>query len=299
MNYADYIRRRVSTPSNGVITDANIFASVIEGGKCEVTYQVFDSTASFRIGFDDSTLIGYSKVSYPQAIASLVKIGWELLDHGATLVTVTIDGERWVCSREAPMTSQRLRRALEILTTQVALEPNGGVPIWLYVNDEKAQRVWFNSTVRQAGRHAYLGNLGKYLSAVLGAVVQVGERSVQAKAVSTRAEAPTVVSLSCFEAWGCRESPIARLNTIMRTYGLSTYLDMQLSGRDFTLPQLVFTINVGDVVWRFPLYGDNAVSSTAMLSMQTQVENILSSIRLKVRCRLGDVIAQEVRLDLD
>ena len=299
MNYADYIRRRVSTPSNGVITDANIFASVIEGGQCNVTYQVFDSSASFRIVFDDSALIGYSKVSYPQAIASLVKVGWELLEYGATMVTVMIDGECWVCSREAPLTQARLNRALSLLSTQVSIEPNGGVPIWLYVNDDKAQRVWFNSTVRQAGRHAYLGNLGKYLSAVLGAVVQVGERSVQAKALSTRAEAPTVVSLTCFEAWGARASPVARLGVIMRTYGLRTYLEMQLSGKDFTLPQLVFTINIGDVVWRFPLYGDNPISSTAMLSMQSQVENILASIRLKVRCRLGDVIAQEVRLDLD
>ena len=96
MNYAGYLRRRLASLSNGVITDENLFKSAKNGGTFEVSYRVYDPFGTTRVGFGYDSLLAHSGVSYAQGIASIVGAGWELLERGADMVVVAKIGRAHV-----------------------------------------------------------------------------------------------------------------------------------------------------------------------------------------------------------
>lgn len=299
MNYADYLRRRLASPSNGVITDENLFKSTKNGGTFEVTYQVFDPLVTLRIGFGRDSLLGHSPVGYAQGVSTIVGAGWELLDQGADMVVVTLNGFAWTCSKELDITDEYLSFVLATLTDQVCLSANGGVVHWLYVGNQRPRRAWFNSTGNAAHRNAYLASLNRYLSAALGTVVQIGERHQPSKACTYKHDGPTVTSLGNFTRWGCHSGTVKQLGVLLKIHQLETLLEHQALTRNAPgEPTVVISIALGDVSYRFPLYADYPPSRQCLTAVEEQLLQVLRSVRKKVAISIEDLYAQEVRLDI-
>lgn len=74
MNYEEYLRRRISAPSNGLITRVDIYGSVNGGGLFkEVEYRVYDAVSTTTVAFGQESLLGYSEVSRATAYSNLVR----------------------------------------------------------------------------------------------------------------------------------------------------------------------------------------------------------------------------------
>lgn len=300
MNYAEYLRRRLASPSNGVITDENLFKSTKNGGTFEVVYRIYDPLGVLKVGFGYDSLLGHSGVSYAQGIASIVGAGWELLDRGADLVVVAINGVNWTCSREMVLSDDYVSFALNHLTDQVTLYPNGGIGLWLYVGAQPLRRAWFNSTGNAAHRNAYLASLNRYLTSVLGTVVQIGGRKEPARPCSIVRDAPVVSSLGSFQRWGCRPDTLAELHDTISGMNLETLLEQQAASRD-NLPEPILTVKIsmGDICWRFPLYGSTPPDAAGLSALESRLENVLRTVRKKVAITIEDVSTEVVRLDID
>lgn len=299
MNYAEYLRRRLASPSNGVITDENLFKSTKNGGTFEVIYRVYDPLGVLKVGFGYDSLLAHSGVSYAQGIASIVGAGWELLDRGADLVVVTINGINWTCSREMMLSDDYVSFALNHLTDQVNLYPNGGIALWLHVGNQPIRRAWYNATGAAAHRNAYLASLNRYLTSVLGVIVQIGGRKDPAKPCSIFRDAPVVSSVGSFSRWGCHTEPIEALRTTIASLQLETLLDKQAATRD-SLPDPIITVKItmGDIVWRFPLYGLTPPDEAGISLLEAGLEAVLSTVRKKVAIAIEDVSTEVVRLDI-
>lgn len=300
MNYAEYLRRRLASPSNGVITDENLYKSTKNGGTFEVVYRIYDPLGVLKVGFGYDSLLGYSSVGYAQGIASIVGAGWELLDRGADLVVVAINGINWTCSREMMLSDDYVSFALNHLTDQVTLYPNGGIALWLYVGNQPIRRAWYNSTGNAAHRNAYLASLNRYLTSVLGVVVQIGGRKEPAKPCSVFRDTPVISSLGNFHRWGCFAEPLAALHDIIRGMGLESLLERQANTHD-ALPDPILTVKIsmGDIKWRFPLYGLIPPDETAVAKLEVALEAVLRTVRKKVAITIEDVSTDVVRLDID
>jgi len=299
MNYAEYLRRRLASPSNGVITDENLFKSTKNGGTFEVIYRVYDPLGVLKVGFGYDSLLAHSGVSYAQGIASIVGAGWELLDRGADLVVVTINGINWTCSREMVLSDDYVSFALNHLTDQVTLYPNGGIALWLYVGDQPIRRAWYNATGAAAHRNAYLASLNRYLTSVLGVVVQIGGRKDPAKPCSVFQDVPVISYVGSFGRWGCHTEPIEALRKTIERLHLETLLEKQAAARD-SLPDPILTVKItmGDIVWRFPLYGLTPPDEAGVLSLESGLGDVLGTVRKKVAITIEDVSTDVVRLDI-
>ena len=299
MNYAEYLRRRLASPSNGVITDENLFKSTKNGGTFEVVYRVYDPLGVLKVGFGYDSLLAHSGVSYAQGIASIVGAGWELLDQGADLVVVTVNGINWTCSREMVLSDDYVSFALNHLTNQVTLYPNGGIALWLYVGNQPVRRAWYNATGAAAHRNAYLASLNRYLTSVLGVVVQIGGRKDPAKPCSIFQDGPVLSSLGNFVRWGCHAEPIVVLRRVIESLRLQTLLEKQ-SGTQDAIPDPILTvrITVGDIVWRFPLYGHTPPDEAGLAALEVGLEEVLRTVRKKVAITIEDVSTEVVRLDI-
>ena len=302
MQLVGYLERRLSAPSNGLITREDIFGSIEEdrGGRFHVVYQIYDAHESLVVEYGKASLLGYSLVSRANAYASLVRYGWELLDEGAHTVVVTIDGTSWVCSKTLVVDDWLINRALCELSECVRFSFIGGVMTDLFCRGERVGDVWFDYPGKNAARNAYLANLARNLSDILGCPIQLGSKNFEGIVSETRAvDPPTVVSVDNLVSWGCQDVPIERLRAFLKRSTIKLLQDYILIAKDPTVnPSVVLTIRVGGQQWLLPLYSEKELSADTIDRIETLVEDALYSARTAVVSGVVSVKADSYRLDI-
>ena len=292
MNYEEYLRRRISSPSNGLITRGDIYGSVTDGGVFgEVEYKIYDSRNTTTVSFGKESLLGYSNVSKATAYSNLVRYGWELLTHGVELVLVRIGEETWRCARDLVTNKGMVSKALGAITEHVSFEPNGGVEIPLYCSDCNGCLVWFNFPGKPAARNAYLANLNRYITSLLGKPIQVGAKNLEEIVCdSTTSELPVITSLDTLAKWGCRESAIERLKKLLEQSGLELLQDYHCNFENTEeSPVATIMLRLGDQRWLLPLYGEGLVTALVVNDIERLVEDILFSARSSATADLREL----------
>ena len=303
MNLVEFLERRLAAPSNGLITREDIFGSVSEdrGGRFIVEYQIYDTRQTVIVEFGRESLLGYSLVSKASAYANLVRYGWELVGLGVQTVVVTIDGQAWVCSKSLHVDDWLLARAIRTLSECVSFQFTGGVPVELFCDATRVGQVWFDYPGKPAARNAYLANLSRNLSDVLGRPIQLGLKNLEGITRDLRVlDLPTVTSVETLVEWKCQDVPLERLRAFLRNSSIKLLHDYILTAKDVRSdPSVVLTLRVAGQEWLLPLYSDQEIGAETITRIETLVEDALYSARTAVVSGVTSVKADSYRLDID
>lgn len=182
-------------------------------------------------------------------------------------------------------------KALAALSEHVSFEPNGGVEIPLYCNTCDGCKVWFNFPGKPAARNAYLANLNRYITGVLGRPIQVGTKNLEEiKCRCSTTHPPVIESLETLLTWGCSESDLNRLRATLSNSGLmllQEYQNNQESSEN--TPIVTILLRLAEHKWLLPLYGSEAVPADKIAVIEALISKLLQPIKSTVTADLREL----------
>ena len=234
MNYEAFLKQRLDAPSNGIIMDSEILASM-EGDYefTQIGYTIVTPHGSKLIQHGADSSIALSGKGRAAGISSAIHYGWDVLGIWPEVeaVAVSIADSVYVCRRNERDYPAELSRLLPVLSTLVSGTPcteSKPIHCWLPLVGIELQ-LWYKLPQRRATRNGYLHQLSYYLSRCLSTSVQLSRKGgvFKQQVYDGPAARRVVVSLQELQHYPTRRS-IAQLRFILRDrYGLECWLDAQ------------------------------------------------------------------------
>ena len=234
MNYEAFLKQRLDAPSNGIIMDSEILASM-EGDYefTQIGYTIVTPHGSKLIQHGADSSIALSAKGRSAGIASAIHYGWDVLGIWPEVeaVAVSIADSVYVCRRTERDYTAELLRLLPLLSTIVSETPcTEAKPIhcWLPLAGVELE-LWYRLPQRRATRNGYLHQLAYYLSRCLNTSVQLSRKGgvFKQQVYDGPAARRVLVSLQELQHYPAKR-PIDQLRRILRDrWGLECWLDAQ------------------------------------------------------------------------
>lgn len=260
--YEQYLKKRMDSPGNGLITDEAVSNSISDVEMTTVVYEVYDRHGCITITFGKGNKIAVSSVGRASGISNCVSYGWELLDHGADTVIVKVLGMSFLCDEGMAITQRRVREVIQNISVRVTPVPKPNtkqITLWCEQSEFRTMSVWYDQPERHRSRSGYLANLGSYLSKIFDAPVQLDNRAV---GVEMEIEHPkyqnrerNFVSVTALGNLGMSEDVLDTVATALRAYDFKTLVEHRAASvGDMSDPAVVFEIHFSDWTYTLPVW---------------------------------------------
>jgi len=203
--YEEYLKKRMDSHGNGIITQISPSTPFnTPHSTTKVRFEIYNKEGGYEITFGNLQPLLVTETSRANAISSVVGYGWELIGMGATCVIVDILDYRFFCVPEHKLKPKidYLQYVLGALSERINFDVPGAkksVKIWAPDLPFDGIELQYLPPERQGSVNPYLGNLGKYLSAVFDKPIQLNHKSTENLAVVNNQVLPGYTTITHFE----------------------------------------------------------------------------------------------------
>lgn len=268
--YEQYLKKRMDSPGNGLITDEAVYTPLTDVEMTSVVYEVYDRHGCVTVTFGKGNKIAVSAVGRASGISNCVSYGWELLDHGADTVIVRILGMTFLCDEGMTITQRRMREVIQNISARVTPIPKPNtkqIALWCERSDFRTMFVWYDQPERHRSRSGYLANLSTYLTRIFDAPVQLDYRAVGVDMDTERPEYQNrernFVSVTALGNLGMSDDVLDTVATALQAYDFKTLVEHRSSSvGDTSDPAVVFEIRFSDWTYTMPVWARKADSAS-------------------------------------
>jgi len=283
--YEQYLKRRMDSPSNGIITDEATFKNLADITRTTVVYEIYDPVREVVVTFGKGDRLALTDVGRAAGIANAVSYGWELLDLGADTVVVKILGYNFLCDSLAVVDQQRVTQVLEYLSGRVSATPKQDwkkISLWCHQSEFLTMPVWYDPPMKSSHRGPYLANLSGYLTRIFDVPIQLDYRSGGAEMTVTNPEYSNrerqFASVNAFQHLLMSENVIKSVANALRVYSLKTLVEMRTSTvEEVGDPSVVFEIRLAGWTYQLPVWC-RGVDEQSIRAIQSVLEQAFKTL---------------------
>lgn len=291
--YEQYLKRRMDSPSNGIITDEATFKNLADITRTTVVYEIYDPVREVVVTFGKGDKLALTDIGRASGIANAVSYGWELLDLGADTVVVKILGFSFLCDSLAVIDRQRVTQVLEYLSGRVSATPKTGwkkITLWAHLSEFDTMSVWYDPPLKSSHRGPYLANLSGYLTRIFDTPIQLDYRSSGADMIVDHPDYGNrerqFASVNALQHLLMPDEVIRSVANALRIYNFKTLVEMRTSTvEEVGDPSVVFEIQLAGWTYQLPAWCRGAPEH-AVRAIQSVLEEAFKTLASTVEVRV-------------